>query len=75
MGKGGKAEVQVLLQRKQIARDLYLTRNGKVLVVPAGRNLIFGAVHLITKPNGEAKNVTWREISLPEEVSSIDIRA
>ena len=73
ISKSGSIEEQILLERRYISPNLYLTRDGKILVVSAGQRMLFGAVSLLAKAKGESKNTTWREISLPEDVCSMDI--
>lgn len=72
--KDGTTQIQSLFERRFLSRDMYLTSDGKVLVLTAGQKLIFGAVHLLAKAKGTTKDVTFREVTLPEEISSFDVR-
>lgn len=74
VGKDSTTQIQLLLDRRFISQNMYLTKDGKILVLCGGQKLIFGAVHLLAKPRGESRNVTFREVTLSEEVSSIDVR-
>ena len=72
--KDRTALIQHLFEQEWLSREAYLTCDGKVIVLSAERRLIFGAVHQLTKASGETKFGTFRELTLPEEISSIDVR-
>lgn len=69
-----RAPTNVILESHMRINDLKVAQQGRVVVASGGSHVLIGAANAFRPSTVESLQYTWREVSLPANVTCLDIR-